>query len=112
MCNSHYEYLKKHLPAFFDAVGVRGGWEMNQGVIIAHGDKCYAYREFWERGGLHFYHGVSIYLLTYCHPFADEVRETKQSDNGWIDPKWWVLRSKDRFLRFLPALAPKCKVII
>jgi hypothetical protein len=41
---SHYEYLKEHLPAFFNALGVRGGFDANAGIIVAHGDKTYGYK--------------------------------------------------------------------
>lgn len=94
---SHYDYLEKHLPSFFAAVGV--GWDGNAGIIRAHGDKAYGYKWEWEEGGLHFFHGVAIYLLTYVRPYDKESRETPK---GWVDPKVWVLENKDRFLPFLP----------
>ncbi len=95
---SHYDYLKEVLPDFFEACGV--SWDENVGIITCHGDKAYGYRQKWEQGGLHFYHGVAIYLLTYCRPYANEVRETE--DGEWVDVADWVLDNKDRFLKFLP----------
>lgn len=95
----HYHYLEIALPDFFEKVGVRGGWAANQGIIGAHGDKCSQYKQYWEENGLHFYHGVAIYLLSYCPPFADEVRETK---DGWVNPRDWVFDQRERFLPFLP----------
>lgn len=94
---SHYQYLEEVLPQFFKEVGV--DFNANAGIIVAHGDKCYGYKDMWEKGGLHFYYGVAIYLLTYCRPYSKEVRD---SSDGWVDPGKWVLANKDRFLKFLP----------
>jgi|RifCSP13_1_1023834.scaffolds.fasta_scaffold241654_2 hypothetical protein len=94
---SHYDYLDQHLPAFFVAMGL--SWEWNQGIISAHGDKAYGYRYEWQEAGLHFYHGVAIYLLSYCKPFRDESRETA---NGWVPVHEWVLDNAHRFLPYLP----------
>lgn len=94
---SHYDYLDQHLPTFFKSLGIH--WDSYRGIIVAHGDKCSSYRQGWEKGGLHHYHGVAIYLLSYVHPFSLEVRDTKE---GWVDPWMWVLKNKDRFLPHLP----------
>jgi hypothetical protein len=96
--NNHYIWLDKNLPIFLDRLGVQ---EYAPGLIRAHGDKCYSYKEIWKKGGLHFYHGVAIYLLTYCRPFYKEVRETEL---GWISPQDWVLGNKDRFISLLPPI--------
>jgi hypothetical protein len=95
MYKNHYEYLEEHLPQFLENVEVKGGWELNGGIISAHGDKAYYYRDKWEKNGIYFYHGVSIYLLTYCAPYAKEVRQTK-------DPSDWVVENAHRFLPYLP----------
>ena len=99
MYKSHYDYLEAHLPVFLDNVKVKGGWEWNRGLISAHGDKADEYRDRWEKAGIHFYHGVAIYLLTYCSPFKKECRETKE---GWKNPGDWVIENAHRFLHFLP----------
>ena len=99
--NSHYDYLDKHLAEFFERCGVC--FAENAGIIAAHGDKCYGYRAEWEKGGLHFYHGVAIYLLARVPPYSREVWETEA---GWVDPGKWVLINKDRFLQYLPKVAP------
>ena len=96
--NNHYDWLDEHLPTFFKNVGV--SFEKNAGIIVAHGDKCYQYRDRWEFEYIPFDHGVAIYLLSYVHPYADEVRETV--DNTWVDPKEWVIANYQRFSRFLP----------
>jgi len=95
---NHYDYLQKHLPEFFKAVGV--SWDNNTGIISAHGDKAYGYKEKWEKAGIPFPQGVAIYLLSYCTPYAKEVRETS---NGWVAPKDWVIDNWDRFKRHLPS---------
>ena len=97
---NHYDYLEKHLPAFLDSVG-KGDWVSARGLISAHADKCSGYRQRWEQAGLHFFHGVAIYLLSYLYPFSTEVRETKK---GWVAPVDWVIENKDRFLPHLPPI--------
>jgi len=95
---SHYAYLDAHLKEFLAKVDI----DMDiccPGIIHCHGDKGYSYRDQWNKGELHFFHGMAIYLLTYLRPFSDEVRETK---DGWVDPSRWVLENKDRFLPHLP----------
>jgi hypothetical protein len=94
---NHYEYLDKHLPKFFESVGV--SFENNAGIITAHGDKCYSYRGKWSDAGIPFEHGVAIYLLTYVRPFSQECRET---ENGWKDPCEWVIENYEKFSLLLP----------
>lgn len=95
--HNHYDYLEKHLPTFFQNLGL--DYERYRGIILAHGDKCFCYMYGWEEAGLHRNHGAAIYLLTYVHPYSLEVRATKQ---GWVDPALWCLKNKDRFLPHLP----------
>ena len=78
---SHYQWLEEILPKFFKDVGV--DFDNNAGIICAHGDKAYGYESQWKAGGLHFYHGVAIYLLTYCRPYSQ------------VDPGKWVLPRDD-----------------
>lgn len=103
---SHYDYLEDHLLTFFAAVGLNIDI-YHKGMITAHGDKAYSYRDQWERGGLHFFHGVAIYLLSYCKPFSAESRETPA---GWVDVGQWVLDNKDRFLPYLPPTGTDMKL--
>ena len=95
---SHYDYLEDHLLEIFECVGVNTD-HYNKGMIGAHGDKAYGYKFDWNQAGIHFFHGVALYLLTYCHPFSCESRET---DNGWIDPGKWVIDNYERFKDCLP----------
>ncbi len=110
---SHYQYLEKHLPKFLEDTKVRGGWKGNCGLISAHGDKFYTYRQIMEENGIHFYHGVMIGMLTYCYPYEKESREIKQGywkdDTTWIkavwkDPKEWIIENYSRFKEFLPPI--------
>lgn len=94
---SHYDYLEEHLPTIFEKVGIN--WDWNAGIIGAHGDKCYGYRDRWEEAGIPFEHGVAIYLMTYCRPYGNEVRQT---ENSWVDAWSWVIDNYDRFKEHLP----------
>lgn len=94
---SHYKWLDVHLPTFFKKVGLDPA--SCSGLITANGDKCYSKEGFFIANGIHFYHGVAIYLLTSMNPFANEVRQTEQ---GWVDPFQWIIDNKDRFIPLLP----------
>jgi hypothetical protein len=98
---NHYKWLDKHLQEFLKKMGVKIDWM--DGLISAHGDKCYGYRLSFEKAGISFPHGVAIYLLTYFPPWAKEVRET---DKGWVPVDKWIIENKDRFLPFLPPVDP------
>jgi hypothetical protein len=95
---SHYKWLEIHLPSFFWNCGVP--WQGNEGIITAHGDKCYSYRQKWLQAGIPFEHGVAVYLLTYCLPYSKEVRDTEK---GWVAPNDWV--EKHYYERFSALLA-------
>ena len=89
---NHYAWLEQNLPDFFKHCGV--SFKDNAGIIAAHGDKCSSYRNRWERHNIPFYKGVAIYLLSYCKPYSNEVRNTK---NGWVDPCTWVIKNWEKF---------------
>lgn len=97
---NHYTYLEKHLPAFWQAIGLKERWFTPSSILSAHGDKAYGYRSKWEKAGIPFNHGVALYLLTYIKPYSEEVRETR--DCGWVDVGEWVISNYDRFKQFLP----------
>lgn len=94
---SHYTWLDNHFPAFLQSLGIDP--KMGAGLSVAHGDKCYGYKEQWEEAGLSFPHGVAIYLITHLAPYSREVRNT---DSGWVAPADWVIANKERFLPHLP----------
>jgi hypothetical protein len=98
---NHYNYLEKHLPKFFEDMSVKGGWKWNVGIIGAHGDKFYGYKDMWGKEGIHFFHGCLIMMLTYVLPFSKESRET---NFGWVDPAQWVIQNYSRFKDQLPPI--------
>jgi hypothetical protein len=101
---NHYDYLTMEFVPFYrrvcEAMGVAYSASVNEGLIVAHGDKCYSARRDWEAAGLPFEKGVAIYLLTYVHPWSTEVRET---DHGWVNPHAWIAQNAYRFLPFFSA---------
>jgi hypothetical protein len=96
---SHYRWLDQHLPKFLEDAGVSGGWSNNAGIVSAHGDKFYQYKDEFEKANLSFVHGCAIGMLTHCHPYSAECRST---DKGWVPPVEWIIQNKDRFLHLLP----------
>lgn len=95
MKDNHYKWLDHHLQTFFKALGV----SCTNGIIVAHGDKCYSYREEWEDAGIPFSHGVALYLLSYIHPYSKTCRET---EGGWIKPSDWVISNYTQLSSLLP----------
>jgi len=99
---SHYDYLEDQFMDFYRAAcqscGVAIDLNVNEGLIGAHGDKCYSYRDAWRKAGLRFEQGVAIYLLTHLSPWSAEVRMT---EHGWVAPYDWVVANAERFLPFL-----------
>jgi hypothetical protein len=101
---NHYDYCDKTLANFWDALGINYHNKFSpEGITTAHGDKCYSYKDIWEKNGISFNHGVAIYLLSYIKPYSTEVRETS---NGWVDPCEWVINNYTKFKPFLDL----CKV--
>lgn len=96
---SHYDYLNRTLPDFFEKVGV--SFDGNAGIVGAHGDKCYCYRGAWKKAGIPFAQGVAIFLLSYCNPYAEETRQT---DEGWVKVEQWVIDNWERFSPHLPPI--------
>jgi len=94
--DNHYKYLERHLPEIFEKVGIN--WDWNKGIISAHGDKGYGYKNLWKEAEIEFPHAMAIYLISYCKPYSEEVRNTK---DGWIKPDQWVVDNYDRFKEFL-----------
>jgi len=95
---SHYDWLEEHLPEIFRKAGIE--WIPNVGIIVAHGDKAYGYQDRWEKAGIHFYHGVALYLLTYCKPYSSQCRV--MANCGWYAPDQWVIDKYDAFKPILP----------
>ena len=98
---SHYDWLDEHLVGFLLAAGV-AKHHADEGIISAHGDKGYSYKHMWQDAGIHFYHGMALYLLLRCPPYYGEVW-----DNGHLkqNPGDWVAANYERFRKLLPELA-------
>lgn len=92
---SHYDFLDEHLDTFWQkATGKTLNDSMCGGIITAHGDKAYGYRYDWEKVGIHFYHGVMLYLLTYTDLMDRPMHESKQ----------WVIDQYPTYRDMLPPI--------
>ena len=81
---NHYEFIEKHGPKFSEMLGIDNVATMSG----AHGDKCYQYRDAWEKQQIPFGIGCLVYLLTYVSPYSETVRST---DSGFVPPCDWVI---------------------
>lgn len=96
---NHYDWLNENLNAFWLKVLGKSLDETHcAGIVTAHGDKCYGYKNEWEDAGIPFHHGVAIYLLARTRPYSEEVRDTP---NGWVDPGEWVISVYPKFKEHL-----------
>jgi len=94
--DSHYEFLDHHLDDFWQAVlGKSLSDSFCAGIVSAHGDKGYCYRRQWAEKGIHFYHGMMIFLLTYTDIMDRPMHEAGQ----------WVIDNYERFKPHLPPLS-------
>lgn len=68
---NHYPYLEREFMPFYLRVcameNVAVNTYINNGMIVAHGDKCYQSDELWDDHGVPFERGAAIYLLTYIN---------------------------------------------
>lgn len=95
---SHYKYMDKYLPDLFEKVGLNK--EFASGYVVAHGDKAYGCKYEWEQAGIHFFHGVCLYMLTYTKLLGDyEPHESKQ----------WVIDNYPKYKDLLPEVDPEDK---
>lgn len=93
---NHYNMLDEYFQKFAENMSIN--YPVG-GLISAHGDKFYYYRELFESNGLEFWQGVAIGLLSYVNPWAKEVRDTK---NGFIKFEDWFAANKDKFVSAFP----------
>lgn len=82
---NHYKFIEYVGPYIQEMLGLQ--FNPND-LSVAHGDKCYGYRNVWEKAGVPFNHGALVYLLTYMAPYSQQVRQT---DNGWVPVEDWVI---------------------
>jgi hypothetical protein len=93
---NHYNWLDANFPVFCQKLGIEK--HRYNGLIVCHGDKCYSYRSRWEEAGIPFEHGVAIYLISYLHPWSDEVRQVGKK---WVDVCKWVIENYYQFKEHL-----------
>lgn len=86
--NNHYTWLQRNFITFLERLGFEDA-RWCDGLIVAHGDKGYQYKDRWAAEGVPFNQGMAIYLLTYLLPWSYSVRETNE---GWVDPCEWVVK--------------------
>lgn len=86
---SHYDYIDKYFTEFVKHLPV-SDYNKNhcKGLIAADGDKCYSYKDAWEKKGVPFNRGCAIYLVSKMHPYSDQCRDTV---NGWVPVEKWVV---------------------
>lgn len=89
--NSHYDYLDAILNFFWLQVFGKSADDMFCGGIVgAHGDKCYSYRDHWEEHGISFQHGALLFLLSYTNERGEWPRHE-------IDK--WVIENYPKYYR-------------
>ena len=96
---SHYEWLEKNLEEIFNNLNLN--YSHYQGIIRCHGDKAYGYRDLWESQNIHFFHGMTMYLLSYIQPYSNESRQT---EFGWVPVEKWVIDNYERFKKHFPPI--------
>lgn len=91
---SHYKFLDWYLNDFWLKIF---GKDLSQtgfaGIIGAHGDKVYQYRESWEKAGQDFYVSCMIYMLTYTSELGDTPKQ---------ESRQWVIDNYHHYLQYLP----------
>ena len=98
---SHYDWLDENFFKFLSNLEIDDNIKSwNGGIVTAHGDKCYSYRNVWEDNGIPFEHGVALYLLTYISPYSGSCRNT--DSDGWINPCDWVVVNYELLKEYLP----------
>lgn len=90
---THYWYLDEMLESFWKEVFGKAASEMFcGGMVSAHGDKAYSYKQEWKEAGINFYRGSLLYLLTY----TKELGDTPKHESG----KWVI----DNYYKYLLAI--------
>lgn len=85
--HNHYDFIDRYGAVFEKALNMNNIQNLAQNTI-AHGDKCYSYRDTWYAMRIPFPIGVMVYLLSHYLPFSEHVRNTR---DGWIAPVDWVV---------------------
>lgn len=95
---SHYDWLEENFITFLTNINFPDA-KYCGGMIVAHGDKGYQYKKYWEDNNIPFEHGMALFLLTYISPWSKEVRQTSK---GWVKADQWVVENYAKFKQFLP----------
>lgn len=83
---SHYDYLDAMLEPFWKLVFDKTPDQMAcAGIVIAHGDKAYSYKEDWKKKDIPFHRGVLLFLLTYTQLLGDTP---KHQSCEWVINKY------------------------
>ena len=85
---NHYDWFDENLNDFWLKVFNKSLDETGcAGIISAHGDKGYQYRDEWEENGIPFPHGMALYMLTY----------TKVMDKPKWESRSWVIDNYSKY---------------
>lgn len=99
--NSHYNYLDNMLASFWIKVfGKTLEETWNAGIITAHGDKCYGYKDDWKKAGIIFSRGAMLFLLTYTKELGDTPKHESCQ---------WVI---DNYQHYLPKILDTEKEVL
>lgn len=92
---SYYRFLEKNLDAFWrKSTGKSLDQSGSTGIISAHGDKGESYRGIWEEAGIHFYHGMMLFMLTYSNIMDRPKHESSK----------WVIDNYPKYRDMLPPI--------
>lgn len=92
---SHYDYLELIIDEFWRGVfGKTTGEMWCGGIITAHGDKAYGYKDQWKKAGIPFGRGVLLFLLTYTKELGDTPKHESCE---------WVIANYQKYLPHVEA---------
>jgi len=96
---NHYKWLDKNLEDFWQSVFGKSLDETGcAGIVSAHGDKCYQYKNKWLEAGIPFFYGVAIYFLTYTKEIGDIPK---------YESSQWVIDNYDKYVKKLNRIEPR-----
>lgn len=79
--SSHYDYgsevagIVLHKLKALDTDDLQLCKDVADGIMYAHGDKMYQYKDGFEQGNVPFYHGVVLQVLSYTKVYGNNVRQ-------------------------------------
>lgn len=91
--DSHYRYLDEMLNPFWKEVFGKSANELFcGGIVSAHGDKAYGYKNEWAKAGINKYRGTLLFLLSYTKERGETPRHEVEQ---------WVI---DNYPKYLPMI--------